>query len=260
MDISGKFVVVTGASGGIGAALSRQLDKAGAKLLLVGRNEEKLQELLAELSGEGHRIVRADITTATGRDAVSGACGGELDVLINNAGLNGLALLESQAVGDIEALTQINLLAPILLCQRLLPELKLRDSGIILNIGSTFGSIGYPGFAVYSASKFGLRGFTEALRRELADTAIRVLYFAPRTTSTAMNSAKVDAMNAQLGNACDDPKEVAKAAVNMLRFGGSSRFLGWPEKLFVKLNGLFPTLVDNALRKQLPIIKTFAAR
>ena len=96
----------------------------------------------------------------------------------------------------------------MLLCQGLLPLLRNRPEAAIVNIGSTFGSIGHPGFATYCASKFGLRGFTETLRRELADTEVQVYYVAPRATRTDMNSAAVVQLNEELGNAMDPPDVV----------------------------------------------------
>ena len=129
---------------------------------------------------------------------------------------------------------------------------------IEVNLGSTFGSIGYPGFSAYCASKFALRGFSEALRRELADTRVKVLYFAPRATRTSMNAANVVAMNDELHQAMDEPQEVAQQLLQAIRREDDEHYLGWPEKFFVRLNSLLPRVVDQALRKQLPIIQRFA--
>ncbi len=138
------------------------------------------------------------------------------------------------------------------------PLLRRQPRALLVNLGSTFGSIGYPGFTAYCASKFALRGFSEALRRELADSQIKVLYIAPRATRTAMNSADVVAMNNELKVEMDDPQEVARQIVHAIATEREELYLGWPEKLFVRLNGLLPRLVDQALRKQLPVIKRFA--
>ena len=81
-----------------------------------------------------------------------------------------------------------------------------------MNVGSIMGYLGYPGHAAYCASKFALRGFSEALRRELADSPVRVLYLAPRATRTAMNGAGICALNAELGVAMDEPAAVAKGS------------------------------------------------
>ena len=142
------------------------------------------------------------------------------------------------------------------LTQLFMPMLKQR-SGTVINIGSTFGSIGYAGFSGYCASKFGLRGYTEALQRELADSEVRVLYLAPRATRTAINTPQVDALNRALGQGVDSPEQVAKALVDQLISGRKRRYLGSAENIFVRLNALLPGLVDKALGSKLQQIKQY---
>ena len=120
------------------------------------------------------------------------------------------------------------------------------------------GSIGYPGFTAYCATKFAIRGFSEALRRELADTRVKVLYIAPRATQTGMNAAPVVELNRQLKVTMDDPQAVARQIVRAIAREREELYLGWPEKFFVRLNSLWPRLVDQALRKQLPLIQRLA--
>jgi len=141
-----------------------------------------------------------------------------------------------------------------------MPLLERREQAAIVNMGSTFGSIGFPGFSAYSASKFGLRGYTETLRRELADSAIRVMYLAPRAVKTPINSTAVVEMNKALGNAMDEPEVVAKALIALLQKDKNCAYLGWPEKVFVRVNSLFPRLVDYALRGKLAIIRDYVQR
>ena len=87
---------------------------------------------------------------------------------------------------------------------------------------------------------------------------MQVLYFAPRATRTSINSAAVNAMNAELGNAMDEPDQVAASLVKQLHCKSlRERYLGWPERLFVKVNGILPRLVDGALSKKLPVIRRF---
>ena len=105
-----------------------------------------------------------------------------------------------------------------------------------------------------------MRGFTEALRRELADTSVRVHYVAPRATRTGINTSAVERMNEELGVAMDPPELVAKAVCDMLAGGRAEAVLGWPEKFFARVNGVLPRLVDGALRKQLPVIRRYADR
>ncbi len=254
MKVKGKKVLLTGATGGIGQAFAQALAKEGAQLMLVSRSRDKLDELIVSLPGRGHTMVVADLGEDQGRQAVVEACSGGLDILINNAGVNHFGLLQSHSEQQLRDMFELNTIAPIMLIQALLPQLRSKLSCIV-NVGSGFGSIGFAGYCGYSASKFALRGFTEALRRELADSTISVLYLAPRATDTAMNSETVVAMNQELGNAMDSPEWVACELIKLLEKSACSRYLGWPERFFIKLNGLLPAVVDKALAKQLPVIQ-----
>lgn len=255
-QLSGKRVLLTGATGGIGRAIARRLAAAGARLLLVARQPEELLLLSQQLPGQ-HSCFSADLTAVEELQALATfvKTTGGIDVLINNAGISQFALTAEQ---NYQAQLTLNLLAPMQLCQLLLPELLQRPTATIVNIGSAFGSIGYPGFSGYCASKFGLRGFTEALSREVSSQALRVLYFAPRATQTSINSAAVVAMNHELGNAMDMPDDVAAALMKQLQTGQRRRYLGFAENLFVRLNALFPQLVDQALGGKLAVIRKYA--
>ena len=259
MKLNECRAVITGASGGIGQALVSALLAEGAQLLLVGREPEALQALAQTQSGKV-QVVQADIRERSGREAVVAAAQrfGGINTLINAAGVNHFGLLEQHDETAIADLIGLNVTATLQLTHRLLPMLRQQGRALVVNLGSTFGSIGYPGFSAYSASKFALRGFSEALRRELADTQVKVLYFAPRATQTSMNAANVVAMNDELNVAMDDPHSVALQLLAAIRREEEERYLGWPEKLFVRLNSLLPRVVDQALRKQLPIIQRFA--
>jgi short-subunit dehydrogenase len=259
MNISECRAVITGASGGIGQALVSALLAEGAQLLLVGRQSAALQALTQTHSGNV-AIVTADIRQTSGREAVVAAAQrfGGINTLINAAGVNHFGLLEQHEDSAIAELIELNVTATLQLTHRLLPLLRQQGRALVVNLGSTFGSIGYPGFTAYCASKFALRGFSEALRRELADTPMKVIYFAPRATRTSMNSSAVVSMNDQLKVSMDDPHTVAAQLLATLRREDEERYLGWPEQLFVRLNSLLPRVVDQALRKQLPIILRFA--
>ena len=260
MQLEGKRIVLTGAAGGMGALIASELAALGARLVLTDLNEQGLQQLATRLGPE-HVIVPADLCIEEGRAKLLQVCRNldGIDILINAAGMSEYALLENQAAARIELMIRINLVVPMLLCQGLLPLLKTRSEAAIVNIGSTFGSIGHPGFANYCASKFGLRGFTESLRREIADTGVQVFYIAPRATLTDMNSNAVVQLNKELGNTMDKPEVVVASLLHMLGSkSGGDYFLGWPEKLFVRVNGLLPKLVDAALGKQLATIRRLA--
>jgi short-subunit dehydrogenase len=258
MDIKGKTIVLTGATGGIGRAIAQELAIIGAKLILVSRDEKELTRLRQQLPGQ-HLVCSTDITSTEALAELQRFCQqqGPLHGLINNAGISQFALTAEQ---DYAVQMKVNLLAPMQLSQLLLPQLQQQAEAFIVNVGSAFGSIGYPGYSGYCASKFGLRGFTEALKRELGGTPVKVLYFAPRATDTSINSAAVVAMNHQLGNQMDSPKQVALALLAQLKASQSRRFLGWPEQIFVRLNAIFPALVDKALQKKLAVIQKYASQ
>lgn len=259
MQLAECRILLTGATGGIGQQLAEHLCAGGARLLLVGRQPERLAQLVERCRGRAESVC-ADITQSAGRDAILQAARriGGVNLLINAAGVNHFSLLEQHDEEAIAALVQLNVTATLQLTHRLLPMLRQQERALVVNIGSTFGSIGYPGFAAYCASKFALRGFSEALRRELADTRVKVMYVAPRATRTGMNEQSVVAMNDELKVAMDDPAWVAEAVVAAIGRESEELYLGWPEKLFVRLNSLLPRVVDQALRKQLPIIQRFA--
>jgi short-subunit dehydrogenase len=219
--------------------------------------------LLDDLGGHPHVAVAADLGDSNGRHRLLEFCKGlgqsGVSLLINSAGVNEFSLFEAQSQTAITNLINVNLLSPILVCQDLLPLLRQQDGARIVNIGSTFGSIGYPGFGAYCASKFGLRGFTESLRRELSNSGVQISYIAPRATLTDLNSDTIVAMNNALGTAMDHPSHVADEVMEIISApAGRDRYLGWPEKLFVRVNALLPGVVDRSLLKQLPIIRRFA--
>ena len=247
--------VLTGASGGIGRAIAVALAPHCDELVLVGRDAARLEETRRAAGGVARSLI-ADLATPAGRDAVRLP---GIDLLINNAGAGDFAWLEAQDDATLERIVQANLLAPMQLSARLLPELRRAPRAWIVNLGSIMGYLGYPGQAAYCASKFALRGFSEALRRELADSAVRVLYLAPRATRTAMNGARVNALNAELGVAMDSPESVARQLLALLARPSSERLLGMPEALFARLNQLLPGLVDRALRARLSIIRRHAS-
>jgi short-subunit dehydrogenase len=246
--------LLTGASGGIGREIARALAPHCDDLVLVGRDAGRLAESAAA-AGPVARTLAADLATPEGLDAVKLP---GINLLINNAGAGEFAWLEGQSDAALARIVETNVLAPMQLTRRLLPELKRRPEAWIVNVGSIMGYLGYPGHAAYCASKFALRGFSEALRRELADSPVRVLYLAPRATRTAMNSAGICALNAELGVAMDEPAAVAKELLALLERPVRERLLGMPERLFARLNQVLPGLVDRALLRQLSTIRRHA--
>jgi short-subunit dehydrogenase len=248
--------VITGAGGGIGAAIARRLAPGADALILVGRRAAPLQALRAELPVPV-QLVCGDLTEAATLAAIESAAraAGGVNLLVNNAGVSGFHSFGTQPADAIRAMLDTNLLAPMLLTRQLLPQLLQAPSAQIVNIGSVLGSLGFPGFAAYGASKAGLAGFSQALRRELSDTGVEVRHFAPRATRTGINSDAVSAMNGELKTAEDTPEAVAAEFIAFLEGTAWQRTLGAGERFFVLLNKLLPGLPDGAIRKQLPVIR-----
>ncbi len=260
MQLNGARIVLTGASGGLGSVLADRLAAAGAALLLTGRDPAALARINLPASCE-YQLLQADLGTTAGIAAtVAAAQNFRANILINTAGIGGFGLLAEQDWSDVERILATNLAAPLRLTQALLPWLTQQPAAAVVYVGSTFGSIPFAGFAAYSAAKAGLHGFSQALRRELADSTVRVIHIAPRAIDTPINSAAARALNKALGSATDTPETVAEHIVATLRDNTPESHIGFPEKLFAWLNGFAPSLVDRGLRGKLAKIKQHAAK
>jgi short-subunit dehydrogenase len=175
MDLDGRCALVTGATGGLGHAIARALHAAGARLVLTGRREDALGGLAAEL---GARAVAADLAAPEGVEAVLAAAA-DADVLVANAGLSSAGALGTFAPEEVRRAVAVNLTAPILLTRGLSGEMARRGSGHIVFLASLSGMTGQPGSALYSATKFGLRGLAQSLRAELRPAGIGVTCVLP---------------------------------------------------------------------------------
>jgi short-subunit dehydrogenase len=181
MKIAGSNIVITGASTGIGRATALVLAGKGARVTAAARDEARLRELAAEQPGI--TPVRADITNAKDRAALIAAAG-DVDVLINNAGLGYHGLVESMPPERVRELMELNVLALIDLTQRVLPGMLARKHGHIINVGSVAGYVGVPAESVYSATKYAVNGFNDGLRRELRGRGVDVTLIAPGPIKT----------------------------------------------------------------------------
>lgn len=252
MKLDQARVLLTGAAGGIGAPAARALVRAGAAVLLVGRATPRLEALARALEREAGTAGRvavqtADLADAAAIDALAAAAAvWGANVLVHGAGVPAFGALEALRSEQIQQVLQINLVAPVLLTRALLPHLRRQPRAQVVCVGSALGRIGLPGFSVYSAGKFGLRGFAEALRRELGDGPVRVQYLGPRTTRTPFNGSAVEAYNEATGTASDPPELVARALLALIEDEVAERFLGFPEKVAVRLNGAAGPLLDGA--------------
>lgn len=261
MKLNVARVVLTGATGGLGRELARQLAGQGASLLLVGRDAPRLEALVSELgsASKGVEYVAADLNRPEDMARLASAARVfDANVLVNNAGVMAFSLFERQDWADAERMLNTNLLAPMRLTRALLPGLLGQPEAAIVNVGSTFGSLPFPGFAAYATAKAGLRAFSQALRRELADRRVKVVFVAPRAVDTPLNTPAVVALNRELGSPSDPPEQVARQILAALVAGRAETHLGFPERLFAWINGALPSLIDRALAGKLDSVRRHA--
>jgi uncharacterized protein len=171
MKLAGSRVVVTGASRGIGAELATRLAHKGARVVLVARSQEAIEKLAADLGGEAYP---ADLADADAIDPLVRAieADGPVDALVNNAGVDLTGSLTELPAPKIRELLAVNLVAPVLLSRAVIPAMRARGRGNIMNVSSLAGTNALPGVAAYSTSKAGLSHFTAALRAECKGTGI----------------------------------------------------------------------------------------
>jgi len=198
-DLSGRTALVTGASGGIGGAIARQLHGQGAKVVLSGRRREALDALAAEL-GERVAVEPADLaaTGAAERLVETVEAGGGLDILVNNAGLTRDNLALRLKDDDWQTVLDVNLSAGFRLIRSSLRGMMKRRFGRIVSITSVVAVTGNPGQANYAAAKAGLIGMSKALAAEVASRGITVNCVAPGMIETAMTDALSEAQREQL--------------------------------------------------------------
>ena len=189
--LAGKVALVTGASRGIGRAISIALAKEGATVVLAARSMQKLRETAQQVmqaSGEA-QIVVTDLADEESIENLVGATGkkfARLDILVNNAGVTHSAKLEATATADWDRCFQINARAPFILCREALPLLRKAEDAYIINIASVVGVKGYPLQSAYTASKHALRGMTISLAEELKSSNIRVHLLCPGGVDTEL--------------------------------------------------------------------------
>lgn len=240
-QLEGKRVALTGAAGGIGSLVAALLIEAGAHLTGIDR---------FECAGCDDTII-ADLASEEGISALSGQLAERhVDILVNVAGMQYFGPYERQDAANIRLGFTVNLVAPALLIRAVLPQMQVRRSGHIVNIGSVLGSINYPYFATYSSSKAGLKGLSEGLRRELHGTGIDVTHISPRAARTAFNSAAVNRFMAITGMHADEPEIVARKIVDAILARKKDVSIGFRERQFMRINALLPRLIDAGIAPQ----------
>jgi short-subunit dehydrogenase len=178
MELAGRKALLTGATGGLGRAIAEALAAKGASLKLSSRKAEALEALAAELPGDGHTILPADLAEPGAAEQLA-AEAGDVDLLVANAGLPGSGWLADFSAEELARALRVNLEAPMLLARALYPGMVERGSGHLVFVSSLSGKVASPRSAIYNATKFGLRGFSMALRTDLAPKGVGASLVSP---------------------------------------------------------------------------------
>jgi NAD(P)-dependent dehydrogenase (short-subunit alcohol dehydrogenase family) len=262
-DLRGKTVLITGGSRGLGLVLAREFAREGARVAICARDSRELERARADLSGRGAQVlaVPCDVTdkaqvselTQIVRDRF-----GRIDVLVNNAGVIQVGPMEVMTLEDYDEAMRTHFWAPLYATLAVLPEMRRRRDGRIINISSIGGKISVPHLLPYSASKFALVGLSEGLRAELAKDNIAVTTVCPGLMRTGSprnaffkgrhraeyawfnisDSLPVTSMNA---------KRAARQIISACKHGDAEVILSIQAELAVRFHGLFPGLTADIL-------------
>jgi 3-oxoacyl-[acyl-carrier protein] reductase len=186
--LNGRVALVTGAGRGIGKAIAVSLAKSGCRLILAARTREQLDDVAKTIGNEAV-VIPTDLTRDDELDRLveqSSKTWGSVDILINNAGWGKRAPVIRANVEDWDQTLRLNLRAPMILAQKLLPAMVAKGEGAVINIGSVSGKTGEANGAAYSASKFGLIGFTQSLYEEVREHGIKVSVILPGFVDTPL--------------------------------------------------------------------------
>ncbi len=229
-DLNNAVVLITGATGGFGQELVRQLLAAGSQLILTDLKQTTLEELITEVErqpspGKVLACFATDLSAADGSDTLYHqvkSLGQPIDVLINNAGIGVYGRMDEVPREKWERLMQVNLLAPMRLSSLFAADMVARRRGHIVNISSLAGWIGQAGLGAYSASKFGLRGFSESLADELKAYNVKVTAVYPFFSRTPiLQSERFGTMATEYPGVplewTTDPAEVMRATIQAIR-------------------------------------------
>ncbi|HJW94340.1 MAG TPA: SDR family NAD(P)-dependent oxidoreductase [Thermoanaerobaculia bacterium] len=252
MKLNGKTVVVTGASSGIGRAVSIELAKRGATLFLAARRADQL-ESVAALCREHGVAATPVVTDVSDRSSCEKliATAGRVDVLINNAGFATFDVIETADPDDLESMMRTNYFGTVWCTQAVLPQMLSRGDGTIVNVASIAGIMGYARMGGYCATKFAIIGFTEALRDEVLGRGVRVGMVCPGTTETeffakAERGKMPGASRLILGVSAE---RVARVICRTAGDGAYRRILPPAAALYMRMKEIFPRFAHLLMRR-----------
>jgi short-subunit dehydrogenase len=250
MNIDGKVVLITGASEGIGAACAESFRRRGAKLSLVARSEEKLKEA----GGADAVITAGDLTREETRTAAVTRTlerFGRIDILLNNAGVGLYAPAWRASMEETRRMYDLNFFAPLAMIQLVVPHMRSKGGGMIVNVGSIAGKMTLPWFTLYSTTKFALGALTNGLRMELRDSGIQTMVVCPGYVKTRFQTNVLD------GHPPDrllrgrkfaiTPEQCAEAIARGVERDARTVVTPAYSWLYIALHRLFPAPVDALL-------------
>jgi short-subunit dehydrogenase len=244
----GKVALITGASSGIGAASARRFAAEGAAVAMVARGAEALEKVAGGIraAGGNARTYPGDVSNparcseiieATVRDL------GGIDVLVNNAGANKRGPVENREPSELAQIVAVNLVAPIVLTRLAIPHLRRRGRGAIVNVASIAGQVPLPEEATYSATKFGLRAFTFAVREELEGSGITVSAVSPGPVETNFIIDEVDEIpDLVFANPMSSADEVAALVLDCAADGTAERTIPVMTGIMARVGNAVPAL------------------
>lgn len=254
-----KTIWITGASDGIGKALAIQLAEQGAQLILTARRVEKLSALKETLNGSGHLVVPMDLLEVSKiphivKDVMSKV--GNIDVLINNAGLSQRSLVKDTLLDVDRKLMELNYFAVVALTKAVLPSMRVAKNGLLVTISSVAGKVGTPMRSGYCGAKHAVIGFMDAVRAEVAKDNVAVMVVTPGSIATNISINALEG-DGNTHNVVDPmiakgiPVETcAKTIVNAMQKGTKELLLGSPkEKLAVYLRRFYPNLLFKLMTR-----------
>ncbi|MBW4684580.1 MAG: SDR family NAD(P)-dependent oxidoreductase [Komarekiella atlantica HA4396-MV6] len=252
-DIAGKTVVLTGASGGIGAFIARALAKEQATVVSVSRSPKALDQICAEVNAAGGKGISIpfDLSKLEKFSVLIQEIyrlAGPIDILINNAAIEKYRPFQNYTLEDFQSILTTNLLAPMELTRLLLPTMLERNSGHIVNIASSAGKKGAPYNSIYSASKAGLIMWSDAIQQELANTNVGVSVVCPGCTNAGMYLA-LDITAPSVANIAE-PTEVADAVLQSIKQNQKEVVLdGTASKILFAISQLSPQFGDMVFQR-----------
>ena len=253
-SLKGKVVLITGASSGFGEDAARLFSREGCRVVLAARRLEKLQAIAAEIQSAGGEAIAVPVDVSLPAEIdlmVTTVLGlyGRIDILVNNAGFGSVDWFENLKPGrHIETLIRVNLVGTMLVTRAVLPNMLQRRQGHIINMSSVAGLIAAPLITTYSASKYGVRAFTDALRREVSPFGLYVsgIYPGPATTEFGQQLERTAARE-RIKRSIDihmTSAYVARRIVDIARRPRRSLVIPWWFRIITTFDTLFPVAVD----------------